>query len=150
MATATKPAKKAAPRATKTFSAEEADAMREAAREAKRGKNFDGTAEVLGKIAEMKEPDRKLAERIHAIVAEVAPSLMPKTWYGMPAYATKEGKTICFFQAAARFKTRYATFGFSDHAKLDDGNMWPNSYALSKLTPADEKTIASLIKKAVG
>jgi uncharacterized protein YdhG (YjbR/CyaY superfamily) len=150
MAVAAKPAKKATPRSTKTFSAEERAAMQEAAREAKRGKDFDGEAEVLAKIAEFKDPDRKLAERIHAIVKEVAPQLQSKTWYGMPAYARADGKTVCFFQNAAKFKTRYATLGFSDQAKLDDGNMWPNAYALTTLTAADEKAIAALIRRAAG
>jgi uncharacterized protein YdhG (YjbR/CyaY superfamily) len=103
---------------------------------------------VLAKIAEMPESDRVMAERIHAIVKENAPELAPKTWYGMPAYA-RDGKVICFFQAADKFKARYATFGFNDDARLDDGTMWPTSWALTKLTPADEKTIAALVKKSV-
>jgi uncharacterized protein YdhG (YjbR/CyaY superfamily) len=151
MATTTKSSKRTALKATKTFSSVEREAMQEAAREAKRGKlsREDGEAEVLAKIAAMTDADRKMAERIHAIVKEVAPELEPKTWYGMPAWA-KDGKNLCFFQSGAKFKTRYATFGFSDVAKLDDGNLWPNAYALTKLTPADEKAIAALVKRAVG
>jgi uncharacterized protein YdhG (YjbR/CyaY superfamily) len=102
---------------------------------------------VLGKIAEMPEPDRAMAERLHAIVKASAPSLSPKTWYGMPAYA-KDGKVVCFFQSAAKFKARYATFGFSDKANLDNGNMWPTYFALKELTSAEEKKIAGLVKKA--
>ena len=136
-------------KATKTFTAEEREAMEARAAEVKGGKG-DGEAEVLAKIAELGEPDRSMATRIHAIVKAAAPSLVPKTWYGMPAYATKMGKTVCFFQGAHKFKTRYATFGFSDLAKLDDGNVWPTSYALNKLTAADEATLTALIKKAVG
>ena len=143
-------AKKAPAKASKTFSAEERDAMKEAAREAKRGKNFDGEAEVKASIAKMSEADRKLAEKIHAIVKAAAPSLLPKTWYGMPAYANDAGKTICFFQNAGKFKARYSTLGFNDAAKLDDGNFWPVAYALTTLTAADEKAIAALVKQAAG
>ena len=143
-------AKKAPARANKTFSAAERAAMQEAAREAKRGKDFEGEAEVMAKIAEMDEPDRKMAERIHAIIKKAAPELTSKTWYGMPAYVNAAGKTICFFQPAAKFKTRYGTLGFQDSAKLDDGNVWPNAYAITKLTAADEAKIAALIKQAVG
>ena len=107
----------------------------------------DGESAVLAKIAEMPEPDRVMAERLHAIVKASAPSLSPRTWYGMPAYA-KDGKVVCFFQSAAKFKARYATFGFSDKANLDDGNMWPTSFALKELTSAEEKKIAGLVKKA--
>ena len=123
--------------------------MRERAKElkAERGK-ADGEADVLAKIAEMPDSDRVMAERIHAMVKKSAPSLAPRTWYGMPAYA-KDGKIVCFFQAADKFKARYATFGFNDDAKLDDGNMWPTSWALTKLTPADEARIGALVKKAV-
>jgi uncharacterized protein YdhG (YjbR/CyaY superfamily) len=103
---------------------------------------------VLAKIAEMPEPDRAMAERLHAIVKASAPDLSPRTWYGMPAYA-KDGKVVCFFQSAAKFKARYATFGFSDKANLDDGAMWPTSYALKRLTAAEEKAIGALVKKAV-
>jgi uncharacterized protein YdhG (YjbR/CyaY superfamily) len=105
---------------------------------------------VLAKIAEMPDPDRVLAERIHAIVKESAPSLSPKTWYGMPAYANAAGKVICFFTPAAKFKARYASFGFNEDAKLDDGTMWPTAWALTKLTAADEKRIAALVRKAAG
>jgi uncharacterized protein YdhG (YjbR/CyaY superfamily) len=134
------------------FTADERAAMRERAREAKaegrRGK-ADGESDLLAKIAEMPEPDRTMAERIHAIVTASAPELAPKTWYGMPAYA-KGGKVICFFQPAAKFKARYATFGFNDDARLDDGNMWPTSFALTALTAADEERIGELVKRAVG
>lgn len=144
-------AAKKAVKATKTFSAEEREAMEAAAHEAKlaRSGKVDGDAELRAAIAKMSEPDRKMAEKIDAIIRKAAPSLEPKTWYGMPAYA-KAGKTICFFQSAAKFKTRYATLGFSDQAKLDDGNVWPNAYAVMKLTPADEAVIAELVKRAVG
>ena len=102
---------------------------------------------MLGKIAEMTDSDRAMAERLHAMIKDSAPDLSPKLWYGMPAYA-KDGKIVCFFQPAQKFKSRYATLGFNDDANLDDGNMWPTSYALTKLTAADEKRIAALIKKA--
>ncbi len=136
--------------AEKRFSKEERDAMRERARELKarpRGK-ADGEGDVLAKIAEMPPADRDLAERLHAIVKTSAPELSPRTWYGMPAYA-KDGQVVCFFQSGAKFKTRYATFGFSDKANLDDGNMWPSAFALKKLTRADEAKIRALLKKAV-
>ena len=136
------------------FTAEERAAMRERARELeaeKRGgrgaKKSDGEADVLAKIAEMEGPDRALAERLHAIVQASAPHLSPTTWYGMPAYA-RDGKVVCFFQSARKFKSRYATLGFSDQASLDDGPMWPTSYALAELTPAVEARIAELVKKA--
>ena len=106
-----------------------------------------GERDALAAIAAMPQPDRAMAERVHAIIADSAPDLWPKTWYGMPAYA-KDGKVVCFFQSAAKFTSRYATFGFSDEAKLDQGTMWPTSFALSELTPADEKKIAALVKKA--
>ena len=132
------------------FTAEERAAMKERAQElkaaARRGK-ADGESDLLAKIAEMPEPDRAMAERLHAIVKASAPSLSPKTWYGMPAYA-KKGKVVCYFQSAAKFKARYATFGFSDKANLDDGNMWPSYFALKELTAAEEKKIAKLVKKA--
>jgi uncharacterized protein YdhG (YjbR/CyaY superfamily) len=126
---------------------------RELKAEARRGprakKNgADGEREVLAKIAEMAEPDRSMAERLHAIIKAAAPALSPRLWYGMPAYA-REGNVVCFFQDAAKFKARYATLGFSDKAKLDDGAMWPSSYALTELTAADEARIAALVKKAV-
>jgi uncharacterized protein YdhG (YjbR/CyaY superfamily) len=138
---------------TKVFSEDEREAMKERAKEqkaeARRGKDAaEGEADVLAKIAEMPASDRAMAERIHAIVKEVAPALAPKTWYGMPAYA-KDGKLICFFKAADKFKTRYATFGFEENAKLDDGSMWATSWALTKLTAADEKRIGELVKKSV-
>src|SRR4051812_30380336 len=131
------------------FTAEERAAMKERARElkAERGK-ADGEAEVLAKIAEMTEADRAMAERIHAIVKANAPELSPKTWYGMPAYA-KDGKVVCFFQSAQKFKSRYATLGFSDNAHLDQGAMWPTSFAVKDLTAAEEKKIGALVKKAV-
>ena len=143
--------------ASKGFTAEERAAMQERARElkaeARRGprakKNgADGEREVLAKIAEMAEPDRSMAERLHAIIKAAAPALLPRLWYGMPAYA-REGNVVCFFQDAAKFKARYATLGFSDKAKLDDGAMWPSSYALTELTAADEARIGALVKKAV-
>ncbi len=117
---------------------------------ARRGANAeaDGESEVLAKIAEMPEPDRTMAERIHAIVKASAPGLSSRTWYGMPAYA-KDGKVVCFFQPAAKFKARYATLGFNDSAKLDDGAMWPTSFGLKELTTADEAKIGALVKKAV-
>jgi uncharacterized protein YdhG (YjbR/CyaY superfamily) len=139
------------------FTDEERAAMRERAQEleaeARRGKRgkkdkADGERDVLAKIAEMPEADRAMAERVHAIVKASAPALEPRTWYGMPAYA-KDGKVVCFFQSAQKFKSRHATFGFSDQANLDDGAMWPTAFALKKLTPADEKRITALVKKAV-
>lgn len=146
--------KKAATEAAKAFTAEEQDAMKERAAEMKsaraKGGKADGETDLLAKIAEMSEPDRTMAERIHAIVKASAPELSSKTWYGMPAYTTKEGKVVCFFQNATKFKTRYATLGFSEGAKLDDGNMWPNAFALVKLAAADEARIAALVKKAAG
>ena len=117
--------------------------------EARASKNrADGERDVLAKIAEMPGPDRAMAKRLHEIVKASAPALSPKTWYGMPAYA-KDGKVVCFFQSAEKFKSRYATFGFSDEANLDDGAMWPTSFALKKLTAADEARIGALVKKAV-
>ena len=138
---------------TSTFTAEERAAMRERARElraearAKKSRE-EGERDLRAKIAEMPEPDRAMAERIHEIVQAAAPDLMPKTWYGMPAYA-KDGKVICFFQGAAKFEARYATFGFNDTASLDHGAMWPTSFALKELTPAGEARITALVKKAV-
>jgi uncharacterized protein YdhG (YjbR/CyaY superfamily) len=139
-------------KSTKLFSDEEMGAMKARAKEqkdeARRGKDeAAGEADVLAKIADMPAPDRAMAERIHAIVKANAPGLAAKTWYGMPAYA-KDGKLICFFKAADKFKSRYATFGFEENAKLDDGTMWATSWALTKLTPADEKKIGELVKKA--
>lgn len=135
------------------FDEEELGAMKERARELKadtrRGPRAkeDGESDVLGKIAEMPESDRAIAERLHALIRETAPELAPKTWYGMPAYA-KNGKIVCFFQSSHKFKTRYATFGFNDSANLDDGTMWPTAFALTKLTAADEARISALVKKA--
>jgi uncharacterized protein YdhG (YjbR/CyaY superfamily) len=116
-------------------------------RRGSRAAKADGEREVLAKIAEMPEPDRVMAERLHALITATAPALSPKTWYGMPAYA-KDGKIVCFFQAAAKFKSRYATFGFDVAANLDEGTMWPTAFALTELTPADEARIAELVKKA--
>jgi len=131
------------------FTAEERAAMKERARELKADKSkADGESDVLGKIAEMPKADQAMAKRIHAVVKASAPDLTPRTWYGMPAYA-KDGKVVCFFQSAAKFKSRYATFGFSDKANLDKGDMWPTSFALKRLTAADEKKIGALVKKAV-
>jgi uncharacterized protein YdhG (YjbR/CyaY superfamily) len=144
------PDKMKSAKAATVFSDDEKSAMKERAREEKAARaGADGEKEVLAKIAEMAGADRELAEKIHAIVKAAAPSLKSKTWYGMPAYA-KDGKIVCFYQPGAKFKYRYATLGFQEDAKLDDGNIWPTSWALTKLTPADEKTIAELIKKAVG
>ena len=139
------------------FTVEERAAMKDHARELKatarrgsRATKEDGEADVLAKIAELEGPDRVLAERIHALITTTAPELSPKLWYGMPAYA-KDGKNLCFFQSAAKFKARYATLGFNDPAALDDGTMWPTSFALTAdLTKADEKRIAALVRKAVG
>lgn len=133
------------------FTDDERAAMKERAKEAKNeasGKKTDGEADVLAKIAEMAEPDRAMAERIHAIVKDSGPDLVPRTWYGMPAYA-KNGKVVCFFQDAKKFKARYATLGFNDAANLDDGDMWPTTFALTQLTAAVEKKIAALVKQAV-
>jgi len=132
------------------FTAEEKAAMKERAAELKKEREGkDGEADLLAAVAKMPQADRVMAERVHAIVKATAPDLTARTWYGMPAWA-KDGKVVCFFQDAAKFKARYATLGFSDPAKLDDGNMWPTSFALKKLTPADEKKVAALVKKAVG
>jgi uncharacterized protein YdhG (YjbR/CyaY superfamily) len=141
--------KPAATRASAGFTAEERAAMRERARELKRAGAVDGESEVLAKIAEMPEPDRAMAGRIHAIVKASAPELSPRTWYGMPAYA-RDGKVVCFFQSGQKFKTRYATLGFNDAANLDAGSMWPTAFALRRLTAAGEKRIAALVKKAAG
>src|SRR5664279_3783369 len=127
---------------------ERAQELKAEARRGPRAKKADGEGDVLAKIAAMPEPDRAMAERLHAIIKATAPALSPRTWYGMPAYA-KDGNVVCFFQDAAKFKARYATLGFSDKANLDEGAMWPNSYALTELTPADEARIAALVKKAV-
>ena len=124
------------------------DELKTAARRGSRATKADLEGDVLAKIAEMQESDRVMAERIHEIVKGAAPDITPRTWYGMPAYA-KDDKVVCFFKPALKFKTRYSTFGFSDKANLDDGNMWPTEYALTKLTAADEKRIAALVKQAV-
>jgi uncharacterized protein YdhG (YjbR/CyaY superfamily) len=140
--------------ASSGFTAEERSAMRERAKElraeGRAGKTREaGERAVLEKIAAMPKPDRTMAERIHAIVTASGPDLTPRTWYGMPAYANRDGKVICFFTPASKFKERYATFGFNADANLDDGTMWPTSWALTELTAADEKRIAALVKKAV-
>ena len=132
------------------FTAEERAAMRERAKELKaEAQRADGETALLEKVAEMPEPDRSMAERIHALVKSSAPSLSPKTWYGMPAYANEDGKVVCFFTPASKFKERYATFGFNADANLDDGNMWPTSFAVTELTTTVENQIAALVKKAV-
>jgi uncharacterized protein YdhG (YjbR/CyaY superfamily) len=132
------------------FTAEERAAMKERARELKaEGRRADGEKALLDKIAEMPEPDRAMAERLHAIITASAPDLSPKTWYGMPAYANKDGKVVCYFTAASKFNSRYATFGFNDDANLDEGTMWPTSFALTELTAAEEARIGALVKKAV-
>ena len=137
------------------FTDEERAAMKERAQELKaasrpspRGKKADEESAVLAKIAEMSEPDRAMAERLHAVIKASAPALSPKLWYGMPAYA-KDGKVVCFFQSAQKFNTRYATFGFNDTASLDEGTMWPTAFAVTELTAADEARIGALVKKAV-
>jgi uncharacterized protein YdhG (YjbR/CyaY superfamily) len=141
---------------SKGFTDEERAAMKERAQELKaearrglRADQADGENDVLAKIAEMPEPDRAMAKRLHAIIKTSAPALSPKTWYGMPAYA-KDGKVVCFFQSAQKFKSRYATFGFSDTANLDEGAMWPTSFALKELTATEEARIGALLKRAVG
>src|SRR5205807_2985635 len=128
---------------------ERAQELKAAARRGPRAGKADGESAVLPKIAEMPEPDRAMAKRLHAIIKASAPALSPKTWYGMPAYA-KDGKVVCFFQSAQKFKTRYATFGFSDAANLDEGAMWPVAFALKELTATEEARIVALVKKAVG
>jgi uncharacterized protein YdhG (YjbR/CyaY superfamily) len=158
-----KPAKKGTQQSAKRntgeaasgFTDEERAAMKErvqelkaAARRGPRAQKADGERDVLAKIAEMPEPDRAMAERLHATIKANAPSLSPKTWYGMPAYA-RDGDVVCFFQSAQKFKARYATFGFSDKADLDDGTMWPTAFALKELTAADQARIGALVKKAV-
>jgi uncharacterized protein YdhG (YjbR/CyaY superfamily) len=140
--------------ANQRFTDEERAAMKERAQELKAEARADkdraaGESDVLAKIAEMPEPDRTIAERVHAIVTKTAPDLAPRTWYGMPAYA-RAGKVVCFLQSAQKFKTRYATLGFSDKANLDDGDMWPTAFALKGLSSAEEAKIAALVKRAVG
>jgi uncharacterized protein YdhG (YjbR/CyaY superfamily) len=148
-------AKRTTGKASEGFTAEERAAMRERAQELKvagrrgaRAAKADGESDVLAKIAEMPQADRAMAERIHALVKASAPALSPRTWYGMPAYA-KDGKVVCFFQSAHKFKSRYATLGFSDSANLDKGGMWPTSFALKELTAAEEAKIGALVKRAV-
>ena len=136
------------------FTDEERAAMKERAKELKAEERANkdraaGESDVLAKIAEMPEPDRAMAERLHAIIKASAPALSPRTWYGMPAYANKEGKVVCFFQSAQKFNTRYATLGFSDAASLDEGALWPVAFALKELTAAEEAGIGALVKKAV-
>jgi len=152
---ARQPAESTTGTASGGFTDEERAAMRERARElkaaARRGpaeKQANGEREVLAKIAEMPESDRAMAERLHALIKASAPALTPRTWYGMPAYA-KDGKVVCFFQSAQKFKTRYATLGFSDTASLDEGHMWPTAFALKELTAAEEARIGALVKRAV-
>ena len=159
-----KPAKKATPKSARSstaidkrsegFSAEERAAMKQRVQELKapprrgpRADKADGESDVMAKIAEMPKPDRAMAERLHAVITASAPALSPRTWYGMPAYA-KDGKVVCFFQSAQKFKTRYATFGFSDAANLDEGAAWPVAFALKELTAAEEARIGALVKKA--
>lgn len=139
---------------SKGFSAEEKAAMKERAKELKAEERVAkdraaGESDLLAKIAEMPEPDRSMAKRLHAIVTDSAPVLLPKTWYGMPAYANEAGKVVCFFTPASKFNSRYATFGFNDDANLDEGAMWPTSFALKKLTAIEEAKIVELVKKAV-
>jgi uncharacterized protein YdhG (YjbR/CyaY superfamily) len=132
------------------LSAQERAAMKERLQELKaEARKADGEKALLAKIAEMKGSDKAMANRIHAIVTASAPTLSPKTWYGMPAYADKDGKVVCFFQSAQKFEARYATFGFTDSANLDKGSMWPTAFALKQLTAADEKKIGELVRKAV-
>ena len=149
--TTKKAAKKAAKNTTaigKTFTDEERAAMKDRVQELRADK-ADGEKAVLAKIAEMPETDRAMAKRLHAIIKASAPALSPKPWYGMPAYANKDGKVVCFFQSTHKFKSRYATFGFDDSANLDEGAMWPTSFALKELTAAEEARIGVLVKKAV-
>jgi len=133
------------------FTADERAAMKERARELKNAKRgADGEKDVLAAITKMPEPDRTMSERLHKVIRNAAPELLPKTWYGMPAYANADEKIVVFFKPASKFKDRYLTLGFNDAAKLDDGAMWPTSYALMKLTAAEEKQIAALVKRAAG
>ena len=155
--TTKKAAQKSAKRApargksSKGLSAEELAAMKETLKERKAAaQGADGESALLAKLAEMPEPDRSMGKRLHELIKTHAPTLSPKTWYGMPAYANKDGKVVCFFQSADKFKARYATFGFNDSAMLDEGALWPTSFALKELSPAAEERIAALVKKAVG
>ena len=141
-------------KSTQGFTAEERAAMKERAKELKAEERVnksraEGESAVLAAIAEMPEPDRAMANRLHEIITASAPDLLPKTWYGMPAYANQDGKIVCFFQSSHKFNARYATFGFNDTANLDEGAMWPTSFALKELTDAEEAKIAALVKKAV-
>ena len=149
MATTAKkaPAKKAS---GKVFSEGEMEAMKDTIRERKKGGKTDGAADLKAAIDKLTGLDRKIAEGLHALVMEAAPSLSPKTWYGMPAYANDKEKVVCFFKPGGKFKSRYATFGFEDAAKLDDGNMWATSFAVIKLDDAEKKKLAALVKKAAG
>jgi uncharacterized protein YdhG (YjbR/CyaY superfamily) len=148
---AKKPAKNSQTSTTsKGFTADEKAAMKERAKELKaEAEKADGESALLAKVAEMPPADRAMAKRIHALIKATVPELSPKTWYGMPAYA-RDGKIVCFFQSADKFKARYATFGFSDEAKLDDGAMWATSWALKELTPADEARLGALVRRALG
>lgn len=137
----------AAGKQSKGFTAQERAAMRERAKEVSRARS--GESDVLAKIAEMQRSDRVMAERVHALVKAAAPDLSPRTWYGMPAYANQDGKVVCFFRDAQKFKTRYATFGFSDKANLDEGAMWPTDFALKEVSADVEKRISALVRKAV-
>ena len=134
----------------KTFSDAELEAMQDAKVERKKGRKADGLSDLLAKIAELNDSDKAIAERIHALVTENAPNLSPKTWYGMPAWANGDGKVVCFLTPAGKFDSRYASFGFNDAARLDDGTVWPTSFAVTRLTKADEDMLAALIRKAVG
>nr|WP_295892108.1 hypothetical protein [uncultured Devosia sp.] len=142
-------AKKAAT-SKKTFSDAEMEAMQDAKVERKKGKKADGLGDLLAKIAELNASDKAIAETIHRLVTENAPSLLPKTWYGMPAWANGDGKVVCFLTPAGKFDARYASFGFNDAARLDDGTVWPTSFAVTRLTEADEDMFAALIRKSVG
>jgi uncharacterized protein YdhG (YjbR/CyaY superfamily) len=148
------PESKTGKKGTQRFTDEERAAMKERAKELKAEARLSrdraaGESALLEKIAEMPEPDRSMAERLHALITATAPDLMPKTWYGMPAYANEDSNVVCYFTPASKFKSRYATLGFNDDANLDEGAMWPTSFALTKLTAADEKKIAALVKRAV-
>jgi len=149
MSSTKKAARSTTGRLSNLLTAEERAAMKETVEERRRARSGEanGESDVLAKIAEMAEPDRAMAKRLHAIVKASAPSLSPKTWYGMPAYA-KDGKIVCFFQSGRKYKTRYSTFGFQDAARLDEGDIWPTSFALKKLTADVEKTIGTLVKRA--
>ena len=149
------PAKRTTSKASKGFTAEERAAMRERAKELKAEERLSkdraaGEKTLLEAIAKMPRGDATMAKRLHTLITATAPDLLPKTWYGMPAYASNDGKVVCYFTPASKFKERYATLGFNATANLDDGNMWPTSFALNKLTPAEEKKIGALVKKAVG